>query len=75
MIECVWDTAVPTAGVRVVSVPVAKVCGGLLVNGQLDFPVGGQQFALRLDGHLMHVVAAGKLAKTLPSPVPPEAYG
>ncbi len=35
--------------------------------------LAGQQVTLRLDGHLMHVVAAGKLAKTLPSPIPPEA--
>lgn len=31
-----------------------------------------RQVTLRLDGHLLHVVADGVLAKTLPSPVAPE---
>jgi hypothetical protein len=52
--------------------------GMVAVGGQrvlLAAHLAGQRVTLRLDGHLMHVVAAGKLAKTLPSPVPPEARG
>ncbi|MFI0805661.1 Transposase InsO and inactivated derivatives [Amycolatopsis lurida] len=50
--------------------------GNVNIGGQrvlLAAHLAGQQVTLRLDGHLMHVVAAGKLAKTLPSPIPPEA--
>lgn len=30
----------------------------------------GQRVTLRLDGTLMHVVANGRLVKTLPAPLP-----
>ncbi|MFC3452708.1 IS481 family transposase [Amycolatopsis speibonae] len=49
--------------------------GYVNVGGQrilLAAHLAGQQVTLRLDGHLLHVVAAGKLAKTLPSPIPAE---
>jgi transposase InsO family protein len=32
--------------------------------------VAGQRVVLRLDGHLMHVITAGHLVKTLPAPIP-----
>ncbi|MEU1276351.1 IS481 family transposase [Streptomyces sp. NPDC005799] len=35
-------------------------------------PLAGHQVTLRLDGHLLHVVADGVLAKTLPSPITPD---
>ncbi|EST37653.1 hypothetical protein N566_11835 [Streptomycetaceae bacterium MP113-05] len=34
--------------------------------------LAGQQVTLRLDGQLMHVIADGRVAKTLPAPVPPD---
>ena len=34
-----------------------------------------RRVALRLDGHVMHVISCGILAKTLPSPVPPDGRG
>ncbi|WP_282697821.1 IS481 family transposase [Streptomyces sp. CC208A] len=34
--------------------------------------LAGQQVTLRLDGQLMHVIADGKVVKTLPAPVPVE---
>lgn len=34
--------------------------------------LAGQRIALRLDGHLMHVITGGRLVKTLPSPVAPD---
>ncbi|MEU9256535.1 hypothetical protein AB0D66_32675 [Streptomyces sp. NPDC048270] len=34
--------------------------------------LAGQQVILRLDGQLMHVIADGKVVKTLPAPVPLE---
>jgi hypothetical protein len=39
-------------------------------NISIGAPVAGQRLILRLDGHLMHVVANGYLVKTLPAPVP-----
>lgn len=39
----------------------------------LDAQLAGQQVTLRLEGQLMHVVAAGLLAKTVPASIPPEA--
>lgn len=51
--------------------------GNVNLGGQrvaLAAHLAGQQVTLRLDGHLLHVVAAGKLARTLPSPIPPEAH-
>jgi hypothetical protein len=36
----------------------------------LDPPLAGQRVTLRLDGQLMHVIAAGRLVKTLPAPIP-----
>jgi hypothetical protein len=50
--------------------------GNVNIGGQrvlLAAHLAGQQVTLRLDGHLMHVVAVGRLAKTLPSPISPEA--
>lgn len=38
----------------------------------LTAQLAGQRVALRIDGHLMHVTAAGLLVKTLPAPIPPE---
>lgn len=38
----------------------------------LDPPLGGQRVTVRFDGALMHVLAAGRLVKTLPAPIPPE---
>ncbi|MBH1934531.1 IS481 family transposase [Streptomyces sp. AV19] len=35
-------------------------------------PLARRQVTLRLDGHLVHVVADGVLAKTLPSPLAPD---
>jgi transposase InsO family protein len=46
--------------------------GCIAIGGQrisIGAPVAGQRLTLRLDGHLMHVVAAGHLVKTLPAPV------
>lgn len=40
----------------------------------LDAHLAGQRVTLRLDGHLMHVIAAGRLVKTLPSPIPSEDH-
>ncbi len=34
-----------------------------------------RRVTLRLDGHLMHVISGGVLAKTLPSPVPADGRG
>jgi transposase-like protein len=34
--------------------------------------LAGQRITLRLDGHLMRVIANGRLAKTMPAPVPPD---
>jgi hypothetical protein len=51
-------------------------------NGNADLggrkvPVGrglaGQRVTLRLDGHLIHVVCDGTLARTLPCPIPADA--
>jgi transposase InsO family protein len=38
----------------------------------LGAAVAGQRVTLRLDGHLLGVVADGRLRKTLPAPIPPE---
>jgi transposase InsO family protein len=38
----------------------------------LDPPLQGQRVIVRFDGPLMHVLAAGRLVKTLPAPLPPE---
>jgi len=35
--------------------------------------LGRRQVTLRLDGHLVHVISGGVLAKTLPSPIPAAA--
>jgi hypothetical protein len=37
--------------------------------------LAGKKVVLRLDGHLVHVVHDGVLAKTLPSPIPAEKRG
>jgi hypothetical protein len=37
--------------------------------------LAGKKVVLRLDGHLVHVVQDGVLAKTLPSPIPAEQRG
>jgi hypothetical protein len=60
---------------------VIEVSRTIEVNGNAD-PAGrnvriGAELArgkvtLRLDGHLLHVISGGILAKTLPSPVPAE---
>lgn len=44
--------------------------GGQLLN--LGTQAARQRVTLRLDGHLMHVIAGGKLITTLPAPVPPD---
>jgi transposase InsO family protein len=49
--------------------------GVINIGGQrvtIGAPVAGQRIVLRLDGHLMHIIAAGHLVKTLPTPVPIE---
>jgi hypothetical protein len=38
----------------------------------LDRPLGGQRVTVRFDGALMHVLAEGRLVKTLPAPLTPE---
>ena len=38
---------------------------------KLGAELARRRVTLRLDGHLMHVISSGVLAKTLPSPVPP----
>jgi transposase InsO family protein len=42
---------------------------------QVGYPLAGQRVTLRLEEHLVHVVADGRLWRTLPSPVQPEARG
>ena len=46
---------------------VVNIGGHRITIGAL---VAGQRVALRLDGHLMHVITAGHLVKTLPAPIP-----
>jgi transposase InsO family protein len=41
----------------------------------LGAPVAGQRLTLRLDGHLLHVIAGGHLIKTLPAPIPTDERG
>jgi len=41
----------------------------------LDPALAGQQVTLRFEGQLMHVVAEGRLVKTLPAPVEPQHRG
>lgn len=36
---------------------------------KLEVNLAGQRVTLRLDHHLMHVIAAGRLVKTLPAPI------
>jgi len=38
----------------------------------IDVNLTGQRVTLRIDGHLLHVVANDRLAKTLPAPILPE---
>jgi hypothetical protein len=37
--------------------------------------LAGQRVTARLDGHLIHIIAGGVLAKTLPSPIPVDRRG
>lgn len=49
--------------------------GHVIVSGekyQVGMGYAGTQVTLRLDGHLMHAIAAGALAGTWPCPVPAE---
>ncbi len=52
-------------------------CNGNADLGGHKIPAGpglaGRRVTLRLDGHLLHVVGDGALARTLPCPVPAEA--
>jgi hypothetical protein len=52
---------------------------GIIGLGGHDLLLGahlaGQRVTARLDGHLVHVIAAGVLAKTMPSPVPADQRG
>ncbi|GAA3610568.1 hypothetical protein GCM10022236_10290 [Microlunatus ginsengisoli] len=38
---------------------------------QVGSPLAGQRVTLRLDDHLIHVIADGRLWRTLPSPIDP----
>ncbi|TDC73189.1 IS481 family transposase [Actinomadura sp. 7K507] len=38
---------------------------------KIEVNLAGQRVTLRLDQHLMHVIAAGRLVKTLPAPIVP----
>lgn len=52
--------------------------GVVNIGGQkvtLGASLAGQRVVLRLDGHLMHVIAAGHLVKTLPAAVPADERG
>lgn len=40
---------------------------------QIAAHLAGKQVTLRMDGHIMHVIADGLLAKTMPAPLPPAA--
>ncbi|GGK35891.1 hypothetical protein GCM10010124_30700 [Pilimelia terevasa] len=42
---------------------------------QLGADYAGQRITLRMDGHLLHVIADDHLARTLPSPVPADQRG
>lgn len=49
--------------------------GDVGLGGQrvkLAAQLAGQQVTLRFDGQLMHVIADGRVVKTLPAPIPPE---
>jgi transposase InsO family protein len=52
---------------------------GVISIGGHDLLLGanlaGKRVTARLDGHLVHIIADGVLAKTLPSPVPVEQRG
>ncbi|WP_300605988.1 IS481 family transposase [Trebonia sp.] len=72
--------ALPAPG-RAAALPagtVIEVSRAVDVNGTADLAgrkvqvgaeLAGTRVTLRLDGHLLHVIACGALAKTLPSPV------
>ncbi|WP_327007063.1 IS481 family transposase [Dactylosporangium sp. NBC_01737] len=52
--------------------------GSITLGGHallLGAHLAGRRVTVRLDGHLVHVVADGALAKTLPSPIPVEQRG
>ena len=67
------------AGGTVIEVDRTVDASGVIGLGGHDLAVGahlaGQRVVARLDGHLVHVIAEGVLAKTLPSPIPVQQRG
>jgi hypothetical protein len=55
-----------------------NACGLVGLAGrwvQVGFPLAGQRITLRVEEQLVHVIAAGALWRTLPSPIPADARG
>ncbi len=67
------------SGGTVVEVDRTVDASGVIGLGGHDLAAGshlaGQRVVARLDGHLVHVIADGVLAKTLPSPIPVQQRG
>jgi transposase InsO family protein len=57
---------------------IVNACGLVSLAGtwlQVGYPLAGQRVTLRLDEHLVHVVADGRLWRTMASPITAEARG
>ncbi|GAA5192068.1 hypothetical protein GCM10023322_50860 [Rugosimonospora acidiphila] len=69
----------PLPGGTVVEVDRTVDASGVIGLSGHDLAVGahlaGQRVVARLDGHLVHVIPDGVLAKTLPSPIPVQQRG